>query len=201
MSLEPQNAAPAYVLAQAYRRSGQTDRARELLERVSRLNAQERGDDPDTNLRRMMFRIVRDSGVTSASPPAAIPPSGAEAAAACAAAGDLDGALVRLRALVASNPNDAEGRYQLAVTLWNRYQRPTARRQKDDLDEAISTWTPAVERNPERAQFHFVLGQLLAEQQRFAMRHSIICEGPHSSTQKIPNTHTPSGSRFDCTAI
>ena len=73
MSLEPQNAAPAYVLAQAYRRGGQTDRARELLERVSRLNAQERGDDPDTNLRRMMFRIVRDSGVTSASPPGALP--------------------------------------------------------------------------------------------------------------------------------
>ncbi len=168
VSLEPQNAAPAYVLAQAYRRGGQTDRARELLERVSRLNAQERGDDPDTNLRRMMFRIVRDSGGTSESPPGAFLPSGAKAAAACAAAGDLDGALARLRALVASNPNDAEGRYQLAVTLWNRYQRPTGRRQKEDLDEAISTLTPAVERKPERAQFHFVLGQLLAEQQRFA---------------------------------
>ena len=168
VSLEPQNAAPAYVLAQAYRRGGQTDRAGELLERVSRLNAQERGDDPDSNLRRMMFRIVRDSGVTSASPPVGFPPSGADAAAACAAAGDLDGALVRLRALVESNPNDTEGRYQLAVTLWNRYQRPTGRRQKQDLDEAISTLTPAVERNPARPQFHFVLGQLLAEQQRFA---------------------------------
>ena len=66
-SMEP---APAYVLAQAYRRSGRLDRAQELLARVSKLNAQERGDDPDGNrdLKRMVVRLVRES--TTARPAA-----------------------------------------------------------------------------------------------------------------------------------
>ena len=46
-SLDPENAAPAYLLAQAYRRLGDTARAQELLSRVSKLNAQGRGDDPN----------------------------------------------------------------------------------------------------------------------------------------------------------
>ncbi len=40
LALEPDESAPAYALAQAYRRSGRMDRAQELLTRVSRLNAQ-----------------------------------------------------------------------------------------------------------------------------------------------------------------
>ena len=163
IALEPQNAAPAYVLAQAYRRLGQTDRARDLLARVSRLNAQERGDDPQGDLRPMMFRIVRDSG--SPSPPVS-PPSAIDAAA-CAAAGDLDGAIVRLREAVAAAPGNADARYQLSVTLWNRYQRAAGRRQKSDLDEAVAALTPAVAQHPDRPQFHLVLGQLRAEQQQF----------------------------------
>ena len=50
---------PSYALAQAYRRAGQTERAQELLARVSKLNAQERGDDPDRELKRSVMRIVR----------------------------------------------------------------------------------------------------------------------------------------------
>jgi tetratricopeptide (TPR) repeat protein len=161
VELEPDNSAPAYVLSQAYRRDGQTDRARDLLARVSRLNARERGDDPDTDLRRAMFRIVRDASAAPAD-------DAASAAAACAAAGDLDGAIGRLRQGVATMPALAETRYQLAVTLWNRYQHAGSRRQRTDLDEAVAALSPVLEKNPENAQFQLVLGQLLAEQQNLA---------------------------------
>jgi tetratricopeptide (TPR) repeat protein len=188
IALEPGNAAPAYVLAQAYRRNGQLDRARDLLARVSRLNAQERGDDPDTDLRRMMFRIVRDdsrqpasnapstaaasANLRPSSAPAvsSVPPLVALAAAeagACAAKGDLDGAIVRLRQVVEATPAFADARYQLAVALWNRYQRAGGRRQKADLDEAVSALSRAVEQVPYGAHFQLVLGQLFAEQLNF----------------------------------
>lgn len=60
IALDPENSAAAYSLAQAYRRAGDTVRARELLARVSTLNAQERGDDPDRELKRIVVRIVRE---------------------------------------------------------------------------------------------------------------------------------------------
>ena len=84
LALEPNESAPAYVLAQAYRRSGRMDRAQELLARVSRLNAQERGDDPDGNsdLKRMVVRIMRASATT---------PRGAGAAAGAAGAATAGG--------------------------------------------------------------------------------------------------------------
>jgi len=180
VALEPESSAPAYNLAQAYRRSGQTVRARELLARVSRLNAQERGDDPDTDLRRMMFRLVREG--TGAAPSRALPEgapeappaaaaaaiTAAEGAAACAASGDLDGAIVRLRQAIDAHPAFATGRYQLAVTLWNRYQRAGGRPRKADLDEAVAALSRAVSEEADQPQFRLVLGQLLAEQQNFA---------------------------------
>ena len=70
VALDPESAAPAYSLAQAYRRSGQTARAQELLTRVSTLNARERGDDPDRDLKRTVIRIIRDGSAPS---PAATP--------------------------------------------------------------------------------------------------------------------------------
>jgi tetratricopeptide (TPR) repeat protein len=60
VALDPDNAAPAYVLAQAYRKHGDLDRARDLLARVSTINTRERGDDPDHELKRVIIRIVRD---------------------------------------------------------------------------------------------------------------------------------------------
>ena len=168
VALEPDNPAPAYVLAQAYRRNGQTERARDLLTRVSRLNAQERGDDPDTDLRRAMFRIVREGTVAATGSPTG-PPAAAEdrtaSAAACAAAGDFDGAVARLRTAIEATPNASDVRYQLAVTLWNRYQRAGGRRDRKDLDEAVTALERAVELQPGQPQFHLVLGQLFAEQQ------------------------------------
>jgi tetratricopeptide (TPR) repeat protein len=60
IALDPENAAPAYVLAQAYRKRGEMDRARDLLARVSTINTRERGDDPDHELKRVIIRIVRE---------------------------------------------------------------------------------------------------------------------------------------------
>lgn len=68
VALDPENAAPAYSLAQAYRRAGSAARAQELLARVSRLNAQKRGDDPDRELKRIVVRIVRDNAATTSGP-------------------------------------------------------------------------------------------------------------------------------------
>jgi tetratricopeptide (TPR) repeat protein len=187
-ALEPENTSPAYVLSQAYRRSGQTARAQELLARVSRLNAQERGDDPDPDLRRAVFRIVREGARVSPTAPAGAAEAGdhkspelsaagrskesvsasTTAAAACAAAGDLDGAISRLREAVDATPASAEARSQLAVTLWNRYQRAGGRRDRKDLDDAVTVLLPAVEQDAGEPQFRLVLGQLYAEQQNFA---------------------------------
>jgi tetratricopeptide (TPR) repeat protein len=60
VALEPDRVAPAYSLAQAYRRTGQTARAQALLARVSALNARERGDDADADLRRIVVRLIRE---------------------------------------------------------------------------------------------------------------------------------------------
>ena len=198
IALEPQNAAPAYVLAQAYRRTGQTDRARDLLARVSRLNAQERGDDLQGDLRPMMFRIVRESG----SPSAPVAPSAAtDAAAACAAAGDLDGAIVRLREVVEAAPGTAEARYQLAVTLWNRYQRASGRRQKTDLDEAVAALTPAVAENPDRPQFHLGTLDSCMPNSNISHKRSSTCDAPRLWILPVPTTRTTSVSHYAWMAI
>jgi tetratricopeptide (TPR) repeat protein len=71
VELEPGNAAPAYSLAQAYRLTGNTARAQELLAKVTALNAQERGgDDPDRELKRMVVRIVREGSAPAGAAPA-----------------------------------------------------------------------------------------------------------------------------------
>lgn len=60
VTLDPDRPGPAYVLAQAYRKQGNVERARTLLARVSTLNTLERGDDPDADLKRVVLRIVRE---------------------------------------------------------------------------------------------------------------------------------------------
>jgi Flp pilus assembly protein TadD len=64
VALEPDEVGPSYALAQALRRLGQTARAQELLARVSRLNARERGEEPDGDLKRDVLRIVREGAAT-----------------------------------------------------------------------------------------------------------------------------------------
>ena len=61
-ALDPDATAALYNLGQAYIKKGDKARAAELLERVSRMNAAERGDDPDGELKRTVVRIVKDSG-------------------------------------------------------------------------------------------------------------------------------------------
>jgi tetratricopeptide (TPR) repeat protein len=60
IALDAENTAAIYNLAQAYRKKGDRARAADLLARVTKLNAQERGDDPAADLKRTVLRIVRD---------------------------------------------------------------------------------------------------------------------------------------------
>jgi DNA-binding SARP family transcriptional activator len=60
VALDAEATAAIYNLAQAYNKKGDKTRAAELLSRVSKLNAQERGDDPDGELKRTVVRIVRE---------------------------------------------------------------------------------------------------------------------------------------------
>jgi predicted Zn-dependent protease len=68
VALEPNVVGPSYALAQAYRRMGETARAQSLLARVSTLNAKERGDDPDRELKRAVLRIVREGATRPGTP-------------------------------------------------------------------------------------------------------------------------------------
>lgn len=69
IALDPGSTAALYNLAQAYNRRGDKARAAALLERVSRMNAAERGDDPDGELKRVVVRIVRDGSARRAGAP------------------------------------------------------------------------------------------------------------------------------------
>lgn len=69
VALDPDNTPALYALAQAYRKKGEVARAQEMLARVSTLNAQERGDDPDGELRRAVVRIVREGTAPPRKPP------------------------------------------------------------------------------------------------------------------------------------
>jgi predicted Zn-dependent protease len=60
VALDAGSTAAIYNLAQAYRKKGDKTRAADLLARLSKLNAQERGDDPTADLKRMVVRIVRE---------------------------------------------------------------------------------------------------------------------------------------------
>ena len=68
-ALDPAGTPALYVLSQAYRRNGEPAKAQALLARVSRLNAQERGDDQDGEFRRAVFRIVREGTARPTMPP------------------------------------------------------------------------------------------------------------------------------------
>jgi tetratricopeptide (TPR) repeat protein len=65
-TLDPGATAALYNLAQAYIKKGDKPRAAELLERVSRMNAAERGDDPDAELKRTVVRIVKEGSALKA---------------------------------------------------------------------------------------------------------------------------------------
>lgn len=68
VELDARATAALYNLGQAYNRKGDRQRAAELLARVSKLNAQERGDDPDGELKRTVVRIVRDGAAPTTAP-------------------------------------------------------------------------------------------------------------------------------------
>jgi tetratricopeptide (TPR) repeat protein len=59
-ALDGGNTVAMYNLAQAYRKKGDRARAGDLLARLTRLNAQQHGDDPAGELKRTMISIVRE---------------------------------------------------------------------------------------------------------------------------------------------
>lgn len=69
VALDPASTVAMYNLAQAYRKEGDRARAAQLLSRVSQLNAQERGEDPDADLKRTVVRIVREGASAPAGSP------------------------------------------------------------------------------------------------------------------------------------
>ena len=68
VALDANATAALYNLGQAYNRKGDRQRAAELLARVSELNAAERGDDPDSELKRTVVRIVREGNAVPPAP-------------------------------------------------------------------------------------------------------------------------------------
>jgi predicted Zn-dependent protease len=68
-ALDPEATAALYNLGQAYIKKGDKARAAELLAKVSRLNAEERGDDPDGELKRTVVRIMKDGSALKPGPP------------------------------------------------------------------------------------------------------------------------------------
>ena len=60
VELDPAATPALYALSQAYRKKGDRARAQDLLSRVNKLNAEERGEDRDGELRRAVVRIVRE---------------------------------------------------------------------------------------------------------------------------------------------
>jgi tetratricopeptide (TPR) repeat protein len=68
VALDPASGAALYNLSQAYMKQGDRARAAEMAGRVSRLNAQERGDDADAEMKRVMYRLVRENPVRPQAP-------------------------------------------------------------------------------------------------------------------------------------
>jgi tetratricopeptide (TPR) repeat protein len=66
---DPANVAAAYALAQAYRRSGQVERAAEMMERVSRLNEAAHQPGGGDELQRTVIRILREGTVAAPGAP------------------------------------------------------------------------------------------------------------------------------------
>jgi tetratricopeptide (TPR) repeat protein len=69
VELDPGSTPALYALSQAYLKKGDRSRAEDLISRVSKLNAKERGDDPDGELRRAVVRIVREGTAPPRKPP------------------------------------------------------------------------------------------------------------------------------------
>jgi tetratricopeptide (TPR) repeat protein len=107
---DPASSAALYNLSQAYMKKGDRAQAAEMARRVSRLNAQERGDDPEAEVRRVVFRLIRE-GSTAPAPAAA-------ASAPAPEAGTAEWHAQRARALAESGRvGDAVAGYQRALFL------------------------------------------------------------------------------------
>jgi tetratricopeptide (TPR) repeat protein len=108
---DPTSSAALYNLSQAYMKKGDRDRAAEMARRVSRLNAQERGDDSEAEVRRVVFRLIREGS-------AGAPATTGRSAEPAAAADTAESHGQRGRSLVqAGRTAEAVAEYQRALFL------------------------------------------------------------------------------------
>jgi tetratricopeptide (TPR) repeat protein len=175
VALDPDATGALYNLAQAYRRNGDRARATELLAKVSRLNEQERGDDPTADLKRTVIRIAREEPGPQ---PTRLDAEGVR----LADSGDIDTALARFREAIRLDPGLADAHLHLGLALERREQTAEAlaayqealRLRPDliearygiasvcaklgDLDGAIAMLEHVVRTLPQLAEAHYNLG-------------------------------------------
>ncbi|HUG52277.1 MAG TPA: tetratricopeptide repeat protein [Vicinamibacteria bacterium] len=158
VQLDPAGTPALYALSQAYRKKGDLTRAQDLLKRVSTLNARERGDDQEGELRRAVIRIVRERMAPSR-PPSAAPPepaapeaSGLEAHLRHGADLDRQGrsgeAVAAFQSALLRHPESVEARFGLSVVL----------ARLGDLDGTIALLRDVLRREPDHPQARYDLG-------------------------------------------
>src|SRR6185503_4628673 len=161
VAADPSSSAALYNLSQAYMKKGDRARAAEMAQRVSRLNAQERGEVSDAEVRRVVFRLVREGAAINAAPDAtpaeaaaAAPTAAAlaETARGLAASGRADEAIAAYQRALFLEPSQAEAANGLAglcaalgdldgaVTLMRRVVAAQPANATARYDLAVNLW-------------------------------------------------------------
>jgi tetratricopeptide (TPR) repeat protein len=171
VALDPESSAALYNLAQAYVKKGERARAAEMAARVSRLNAQERGDDTDGAMRRMVVRLVREGSAPSARTAVGPGPRPAHGGGADAPVAAARSHLERARR--AGSAAEAVAEYQTAL-----YLEPDLLEAADglsgvcaslgDLDGAVRLLVRVVEKRPSDPEARYNLGLNLWNRYRAA---------------------------------
>ncbi|HVR71586.1 MAG TPA: tetratricopeptide repeat protein [Vicinamibacteria bacterium] len=171
VALDPESSAALYNLAQAYMKKGDRARAAEMAARVSRLNAQERGDDADGEMRRMVVRLVREGSAPSARAASEAGPRPADGGGADAQVAAARAHLERARR--AGSAAEAVSEYEMAL-----YLEPDLVEAADglsgvcaslgDLDGAVRLLARVVEKRPSDPEARYNLGLNLWNRYRAA---------------------------------
>jgi tetratricopeptide (TPR) repeat protein len=171
VALDPESSAALYNLAQAYMKKGDRTRAAEMAARVSRLNAQERGDDADGAIRRMVVRLVREGPAPAATAAIEAGPRRVDLGAADTPRAVASSHLERARR--AGTAAEAVSEYQMAL-----YLEPGLVEAADglsgvcaslgDLDGAVGLLARVVEKRPSDPEARYNLGLNLWNRYRAA---------------------------------
>src|SRR5262249_15506740 len=157
VELDPGSTPALYALSQACLKKGDRARAQEMVARVSKLNAAERGDDPDRELRRAVVRIVRESTAASGKLGESGPgEAAAEAFGEAIPLGRLPEAVAAYESALWRQPESVEARYGLSVTA----------AELGDLDGTIQLLREVTARSPGLADAWYDLGVHLQNRYR-----------------------------------